>query len=480
MENTLKNYLTLDYDELAKLNLEMRTERVSGKDNNYFYEKITSYLKYEKGIKGIAVCFSDIEGKLHMLDYNPAFLVDNYDNLTFDGSSIRGFSAQEQSDLRLKIDWSSFLWVPADIFGAGKALVFAFVYNQEGKPFDADFRTHLYNLTQDLYKKDKILVNASTETEGILLEDVDIEQSFTGNGGFKLVTRGGYFNSLPQDKLRLFIDKVAEALAALGFYNEKDHPEVAPSQFELSYSYTDILQSADRVLLYKLVCRQIAKSMGLTATFLPKPIMKINGNGMHTNISLSQNGKNIFYDSKGVDKLSKLGHKFLTSILYYAKDLCLILNSSVNSYRRLDPAFEAPNEIKSSASDRGAMIRIPFGNEKSARIEVRSVAPDCNPYLVMYSLLKTGMMGVDDKNSAIYNIVHEKREKLPGNIYDAIRYFKKSNHIEKVIGDENLKRYVSLKEDAAGRCAKELGTLVKTGEVRFHHEITNQYLWSDF
>ena len=200
---------------------------------------------------------------------------------------------------------------------------------------------------------------------------------------FEYVNTGGYYHSLPGDPLRTFIDTTAEVQRAMGFQNEKDHPEVAPSQFEINYGYGEVVAAADQIQLYKLICRQVATNMGLTASFLPKPVVGVNGSGMHTNVSISENGKNLFWDAKGEEKLSKMGWAFLDRILTHGNDICLLLNASVNAYRRLDPHFEAPNQIKASAVDRGSMIRIPIGNEKSMRVEVRSVAPDANPYLVM-------------------------------------------------------------------------------------------------
>jgi glutamine synthetase len=146
--------------------------------------------------------------------------------------------------------------------------------------------------------------------------------------------------------------------------------------------------------------------MGLTASFLPKPVVGVNGSGMHTNVSVSENGKNLFWDAKGEEKLSKTGWSFVDRILTHGNDLCLLLNASVNAYRRLDPHFEAPNQIKASAVDRGSMIRIPIGNEKSMRVEVRSVAPDANPYLVLYSIFKSGLEG---ETSRIKNLRQAER-----------------------------------------------------------------------
>src|ERR1035441_6552207 len=182
---------------------------------------------------------------------------------------------------------------------------------------------------------------------------------------------------------------ILEAQRALGFQNEKDHPEVAPSQFEINYGYGEVVAAADQIQLYKLICRTVASQMGMTASFLPKPIVGVNGSGMHTTVSISENGKNLFWDAKGEEKLSKMGWAFVDRILTHGNDICLLLNPSVNAYRRLDPHFEAPNQIKASAVDRGSMIRIPIGNEKSMRVEVRSVSPDANPYLVMLTVFKT-------------------------------------------------------------------------------------------
>ncbi|KKP71721.1 MAG: Glutamine synthetase [Candidatus Roizmanbacteria bacterium GW2011_GWA2_35_19] len=263
----------------------------------------------------------------------------------------------------------------------------------------------------------------------------------------------------------------------MGFENEKDHPEVAPSQFELNYTYSDILNAADQIQIYKLVARQIARNMGLTATFLPKPIMGVNGSGMHTNISIFKGGKNLFFDRNNKAKLSKLAWDMVYRILYSASDMCLILNSSVNAYRRLDPHFEAPNEIKVSETDRGSMIRIPLFNEKSARIEVRSVGPDANPYLMMLTLIKCGLEGQAEKKD------RNKRPRvryLPGDIQTAISSFKQSNIMTKIFGESFKKKYLDLKQNAADRSPQSLGIKVKNGEVLYHHEVYNQMIWNDF
>ncbi|MEQ1934693.1 MAG: glutamine synthetase, partial [Fimbriimonadaceae bacterium] len=289
----------------------------------------------------------------------------------------------------------------------------------------------------------------------------------------------GYYHSLPNDPLRLFIDRLAEAQRALGFENEKDHPEVAPSQFELNYKYTDATLAADQVQLYKLTARQIAANMDCTASFLPKPISGINGSGMHCNMSITAKGKNLFHEKGGEDGVSKMAWEFVDRILNSANDICLILNPSVNAYRRLDPHFEAPNQIKSSAVDRTSMIRIPLGNEKSARVEVRTVAPDANPYLTFYALIRTGLEG--PMTEKITSETRRTRTRfLPDNVYDAIRLMKQSEFIGTILGEDNKEKFLDRKIAAAERSPKELGTRIKTGEIRFHHEVTNQFLWGKF
>ncbi|PID80506.1 hypothetical protein CSB20_07180 [bacterium DOLZORAL124_64_63] len=265
----------------------------------------------------------------------------------------------------------------------------------------------------------------------------------------------------------------------MAFENEKDHPEVSPSQFEMNYKYSPALIAADRIQLYKLLCRQVAQSMDMTASFLPKPITGINGSGMHINISISKNGENIFYDGDGEHNMSEFGHRFIKRILHSAEDLCLTLNASVNAYRRLDPKFEAPNEIAASSVDRSSMVRIPFAGKNGQRIEVRSVGPDSNPYLLIYSLLRTGLEGPEPDPNAPKPKRIRKRI-LPGNIYDAIACHRRSVWLKEVMGESSHQKYLELKEMCAHRCPRELGDRIKRAEIMFHHEVTNQMLWNRF
>ncbi len=471
----LREFLELPYDQLEEMNLKAKEQRANRVPMDTLREERMRYLRDEKRIKAVTVCFTDLEGRLHMLDYDKKFLLKSADNLTFDGSSVRGFSQQKESDLRLGIDWSSFYWLPADVFGPGKVLVFGEVLERDGSPYMADMRSVLKAYAEAQFRANGFTFNLSNEIEGFLFQGRHAEQTFVSTGEFQFVNTGGYYHSLPGDALRTFIDTAAEVQRAMGFLNEKDHPEVAPSQFEMNYSYSDALVAADQVQLYKLLCRQVANRLDLTASFLPKPVTGVNGNGMHTNMSISQNGTNLFWQADGREQISDFAWDFVYRILNHGLDICLILNSSVNAYRRLDPHYEAPNQIKASPIDRGSMVRIPIGNERSARVEVRSIAPDANPYLAIYTLFRTGLEG-----SILPAARRDEIVTLPDNIYDAISDFSGSDHVKALLGDEVADRFAMLKRNSADRCPRLLGTKIKPYEVQFHHEVQNQFLWNEF
>jgi glutamine synthetase len=267
MPTDYRNFLALSYDELEEKNLEAKAERANRVAAAEIRERRLKYLTDEKRIKAVTVLFSDLEGRLHLLDYDKKFLLGAYENLTFDGSSIRGFTAQKESDLRLTLDWSAFYWVPADVFGTGKVLVFGTVRDKDGGAYSADLRGVLQNYSDSLFNEKGYTLNAATEIEGFLFAGKDAERTYHETGKFEFTSTGGYYHSLPLDPLRQFIDTSAEVQRAMGFQNEKDHPEVAPSQFEINYSYAEAVAAADQIQLYKLLTRQVANNMGFTACF---------------------------------------------------------------------------------------------------------------------------------------------------------------------------------------------------------------------
>ena len=476
MSTELRNFLAIPYDELEEMNLKAKKQRLDRVDPKKIQEERLKYLTDEARIKAVTVMFSDLEGRLHMLDYDKKFLLKSYENLTFDGSSIRGFTAQRESDLRLGIDWPAFYWGPADVFGPGKVLVFGEVIDKGGEPYVGDMRGVLKTFAEGMHKKHGYTLNAANEIEGFLFAGPDAERRYHETNKFDYVNTGGYYHSLPGDPLRSFIDTTAEVQRAMGFQNEKDHPEVAPSQFEINYNYAETVAAADHIQLYKLICRQVARNMGLTASFLPKPVVGVNGSGMHTNVSVSQDGKNLFWDPKGEEMLSKLGYEFLDRILTHGHDLCLVFNSSVNAYRRLDPHFEAPNQLSASAVDRGAdgphpdRQRAQHARRSSRRRSRRQSLPGD----VLHFQDRIGRRDGQDQ------------EPPPGRALPARQHLHRDRRLPqaewttKLLGEDVKGRYADLKQASADRCPRLLGTIVKAAEVQFHHEVYNQFLWNLF
>src|ERR1700675_1998169 len=213
MSNDLRSFLTLPYEALEELNLKAKDQRKNRVPLDQIREERIKYLTDEKGIKAVTVLFSDLEGRLHMLDYDKKFIIKSWDNLTFDGSSIRGFSAQRESDLRLGIDWAAFYWGPADYFGAGKVLVFGDVIDKGGTPYGADIRGILKLYAEEKYKDDGYTLNAANEIEGFLFNGVDAERRYNETGKFEYVNTGGYYHSLPGDPLRTFTNTTPQGHA---------------------------------------------------------------------------------------------------------------------------------------------------------------------------------------------------------------------------------------------------------------------------
>jgi glutamine synthetase len=188
----LRDFLEIPYDQLEEVNLEAKREREQLNEPDRVREARLKYMADEKRLKAVTVCFTDLEGRLHMLDYDKKFLLKSYDNLTFDGSSIRGFSQQAESDLRLSIDWPAFYWLPSDVFGPGKVLAFADVLERDGTTYVADMRGRLKQFLAELRRKDGSISYAANQIEGFNFKGRDAERQFTATGRFEYVSTGGY------------------------------------------------------------------------------------------------------------------------------------------------------------------------------------------------------------------------------------------------------------------------------------------------
>ena len=458
MSNDLRSFLALSYDELEELNLKAKEQRKNRVAADQIQEERLKYLTDEKRIKAVTVLFSDLEGRLHMLDYDKKFLVKSWDNLTFDGSSIRGFTAQRESDLRLGIDWSAFYWAPADVFGAGKVIVFGEVIDKDGAPVRADIRGVLKAFAHELHEKNGYTLNAANEIEGFLFDGVDAERRYHETGKFEYVNTGGYYHSLPGDPLRTFIDTTAEVQRAMGFENEKDHPEVAPSQFEINYGYGEVVAAADQIQLYKLICRQVATSMGMHRLASCPSRSSASTATACTPTSRSAKTARIFSGiRKGEEKTEPVGlavhrphsHRTATTSACCSTRASTPIAGSIRTSRR-------PIRSRLPPMDRGSMVRVPIGNEKSSRVEVRSVGS-----------------GRQSVHGAVLDLPDRPRRRdrprsrtcarpsaiCPTTSTRQSKIFADPKWTTKLLGEDVKGRYADLKQASADRCPRLLGTL---------------------
>jgi glutamine synthetase len=456
----------------------------------------------DEGIELIDLKFVDLHGKWqHLTVHRDLIDADSFgEGVAFDGSSIRGWKAINESDMAMVPDPDT-AWIDPFYSHKTLSLICSIQEPRSGQPYGRCPRalaqkaleyldgtgiadTAFFGPEPEFFVFDDVRYRSENGTSFYSVDSIEAPWNTArleegGNLANKIQLKEGYFPVAPNDTLQDMRTEMILTMAALGVPIEKHHHEVATAQHELGMKFAELISAADNVMIYKYVVRNVARKYGKTATFMPKPVFGDNGSGMHVNLSLSKNGKNIFWDPKGEDNLAEIAWSFVDRLLNNANDICLIMNSSVNAYRRLDPHFEAPNQIKASAVDRTSMVRIPLGNEKSARIEVRTVAPDSNPYMTFLAILATGLNGPMTETLNSENRRSRTRF-LPGNVYDAIRLMKGSTFVSEIFGEENKEKFLERKLFSADRCPKELGTVVKTSEVIFHHEVTNQYLLSKF
>ncbi len=369
----------------------------------------------------------------------------------FDGSSILGYATIEESDMRLMPDPKTFTILPWTEEGLKTARMVCDVYDHENNRFEGDPR---YAIQRILGKAREMgyIFNTAPEYEFffLLLDE-------KGNPTNKPSDSGGYFD-LMKDRGDEIRKEIVSHLNAMGFEVEASHHEVAPGQHEIDLRYADALTSADRVAMMKYVAKVIAYKHQLFATFMPKPIYGVNGSGMHTHMSLiTPDGRNVFYDPNGKYQLSDLALYFIGGLLKYAKEICAILASSVNSYKRLVPGYEAPVYISWANRNRSAYIRVPSGRGMRTRIELRSPDPAGNPYLQFTVMLAAGLKGIKDKISPpdpveknIFRINAEEKkalgiESLPRNLGEALEYMEKSSLVKEALGTHLFEHFLYIK-----------------------------------
>ncbi len=407
----------------------------------------------ENDVKFIRLQFTDIFGILKNVSITAEQLDKALDNkCMFDGSSIEGFVRIEESDMYLKPDIDTFVIFPWRPQTGKVARLICDVYNPDGTPFEGDPR---YVLKKAIKKAkdmgyDAFDVGPECEFFLFLTDDQGRPTTITHDNA-------GYFDLGPVDLGEDARRDMCLALEAMGFEIEASHHEVAPGQHEIDFKYMDALSTADAILTFKLVVKTIAQRHGLHATFMPKPVFGINGSGMHTNVSLSKNGKNAFYDEKDKKQLSKEAYWFIGGLMKNMRSIAALTNPIINSYKRLVPGYEAPIHIAWSASNRSPLIRVPAARGSSTRLELRCPDPSCNPYLALAGILTAGLDGIKNKivppesiDRNVYKMTDEQMSEadihsLPRNLREATREMSKSELVKEVLGDHIFDKYVKAK-----------------------------------
>ncbi len=362
----------------------------------------------------------------------------------FDGSSIEGFVRIEESDMLLKPDLRTFRVFPWEDTKGKVGRLICDVHNPDETPFSGCPRLTLKKVTEKANKLGYIMV-AGPEVEFFLFL---IDSN--GNATVNTHDSAGYFDLTPIDKGEEARRAIVNALESMGFKVEAAHHEVAPGQHEIDFQYEDAVTAADNIATFKLIVRKVAMDFGLHATFMPKPIVGINGSGMHTHQSLFKEGENVFYDAKAEYQLSDVAKWYIGGLLKHAKGMCAITNPLVNSYKRLIPGYEAPTNITWSERNRSPLARVPDRRGIATRVELRMPDPSCNPYLALAVMLQAGLDGIENRmdpgppvNKNIFEMSHrEKRrlkiDELPPNLYEALRQLNKDKAMQEVLGDHIL------------------------------------------
>lgn len=406
----------------------------------------------EEDVGFIRLQFTDIFGTMKNVAVTTSQLEKALDNqCMFDGASIEGFAREEDSDMYLVPDLNTFEIFPWRPQQGKVARLICDIYKVDGTPLESDPRYILKKVIKEAADMGYTF-DVGPECEFFLFHTDDDGLPTTISH-----EQASYFDLGPLDLGENARRDMILTLEDMGFEIESSHHEVAPAQHEIDFRYDEALAAADNIMTLKLVVKTIAKRHGLHATFMPKPKYGVSGSGMHTNMSLSKNGVNIFGDSRDVNGLSREAYYFIGGLLKHVKAITFITNPLVNSYKRLVPGYDAPVYIAWSARNRTPLIRIPAIRGEHARVELRSPDPSANPYLALAVCLAAGLDGIRsqieppagiDRN--LFAMTDEERkeagvESLPGSLLEAIREFEKDEYIRGVLGEDLAKRYVKAK-----------------------------------
>ena len=408
----------------------------------------------EEDVKFIRMQFTDIFGQLKNVAITASQIEKAVNNqIMLDGSSIEGFVRINESDQYLYPDLDSFVIFPWEPEEAKVARLICDVHNPDGSSFVGDPRGVLERVLERAKAMGYDTFNVGPEAEFFLFQ-TDGE----GKPTTKTNDEAGYFDLGPLDHGEPTRRRICLALEQMGYEIEASHHEVAPGQHEIDFKYAPALDCADKIMTFKLAVKTMAQRDGLHATFMPKPIYGLAGNGMHTNMSLYKDGKNVFFDEKGDKGLSKECYSFIAGILRHMKGMAAITNPLVNSYKRLVPGYEAPCYMAWSASNRSTLIRIPASRGQGTRVELRCPDPACNPYLSLAVCLAAGLDGIahnmtppPEVTENIFTMTPATRrrrgiEALPGSLEEALAAMKKDKLVMAALGQHVTSQYIAGKE----------------------------------
>src|ERR687886_676959 len=411
----------------------------------------------ERDIRFIRFWFTDILGQLKSFSINVAELEDAFEGgMGFDGSSITGFNAIEESDMIAMPDISSFAILPWRPEDKGVARMFCDVVTPAREPYEGDPR---YVLRRALERAESMGFDnfyVGPELEYFYFRSPRVESGQAP----EILDEGGYFDLTTLDAGSDVRRETVLALEQLGIHVEYTHHEVGPSQHEIDMRYAEALKMADDCMTYRITVKEYAMKYGWHATFMPKPLFGENGSGMHTHQSLTRDGRNAFFDADDRWFLSDVGKAFIAGQLRHAREVCSIFAQWVNSYKRLVPGYEAPTYVAWSRRNRSALVRVPLyhpGKEASTRMELRCPDPACNPYLTFATLLQAGLEGNErgyelpetmEKN--LYHLTPDERrrlgiEQLPETLGEAIELTAESELCLRALGEHVFNRYVEIK-----------------------------------
>ncbi|WP_339106479.1 type I glutamate--ammonia ligase [Haloterrigena salinisoli] len=410
----------------------------------------------EQDIDFLRLQFTDILGTVKNVSV-PARQAEKAftEGIYFDGSSIEGFVRIQESDMRLVPDPDTFAVLPwRQREDGASARMICDVYNTStGEPFEGDPRNVLKGAIERANEMGYD-VNFAPEPEFFMFEEDE-----EGHATTDTADHGGYFDLAPKDLASDVRRDIIYGLEDMGFEIEASHHEVARGQYEINFEYDDALATADNVATFRTVVRAIAAEHDLHATFMPKPIPKINGSGMHTHMSLmTEDGENAFHDEDDEFNLSDTAHSYLAGILEHAPAITAVANPTVNSYKRLVPGYEAPVYVAWSDRNRSALVRKPAARVPAAsRIELRSPDPSCNPYLAFAVMIHAGLDGIeqdlecpDPVRENIYEFDEAKREEygidtLPSNLGEAVEALEEDEVIYNALGEHVAPKFVEAK-----------------------------------